>query len=826
MIHDMGSARYREKASPLASLRVRLMSLVILAMIPSFLLILITAADQQQSFVTDGSRQGITIPDPAAVARSERIIFTNFIGLLAVTGLTLGAAWFGSEFLVLRQVRNLVDTTRKLASGELSVRVASPRNAGELSELANAFNDMAAALEERDNELKRSHLALTSEIAERKVLLSALRDSERRFRAVFEQSFQFVGLLNADGILLEANQSALEFGGLTPTDVVGRPFWETYWWGATPDTRALLQAAIAEAASGRFIRYEVDVLGKDSAMVTIDFSLKPIKDEAGKVVLIISEGRDITERKQAEDALRRTEKLYRTLAQNLPQTAIMLFDQDLRYLIVEGSLLDTLGNPRQSTREKYEGKTVYDVLPPEQQAQFAPMYQAALEGKTSITEIVANGQAFQIQFIPVRNEDGAIFSGMVMLQDITERKQADDARRQSEERLRLLVQNMPVMMAAFDSNRNIIAWNRECEQVTGYSADEMIGNPDAMALLYPDPTYRERMLAEWSNRGHQYRDWEWKVRCKDGTIKTVSWFNISRQFPIPGWDAWSIGVDVTERVSAENALRDAHRKLEIRVRERTADLRAANEELSSFTYIVSHDLRAPLVNLKGFAGELRESVGIIDTGISTALPHLDEQQSADVLQAIQKDIPEALAFIESSVARMDHLTSAVLKLSRMGRRELNPEPINMDTLVQAIVNSLAHQIKQKQAAVTIGPLPEVNADRTAIEQIMGNLLSNAVNYLRPNCPGLIEVTGESSGDEATFHIKDNGRGIAPDDSHKVFEPFRRAGKPDTPGEGMGLAYTQAMVRRHGGRIWYTSQLGEGTTFSFTISNDFTKREQP
>jgi signal transduction histidine kinase len=101
-----------------------------------------------------------------------------------------------------------------------------------------------------------------------------------------------------------------------------------------------------------------------------------------------------------------------------------------------------------------------------------------------------------------------------------------------------------------------------------------------------------------------------------------------------------------------------------------------------------------------------------------------------------------------------------------------------------------------------------------------------VNYLRPDCPGLIEVTGESSGDEVTFHIKDNGRGIAPDDSHKVFEPFRRAGKPDTPGEGMGLAYTQAMVRRHGGRIWYTSQLGEGTTFSFTISNDFTKREQP
>ncbi len=826
MLHDMGSAKYREKASPLASLRVRLISLVILAMIPAFLLIMITAADQQQGNAVDGEKLGVTAPDPVALARSNRILFTNFVGLIAVTGLTLGAAWFGSEFLVLRRVRNLVDTTRQLASGDLSVRAESTKNAGELSELANAFNDMAAALEERDHELKRSHLALMSEIAERKVLLSALRDSERRFRAVFEQSFQFVALLNPDGILLEANRSALDFGGLSPMDVVGKPFWETYWWGLTPETRALLQVAVAEAAGGRFIRYEVDVLGKDNTVVTIDFSLKPIKDEAGKVVLIISEGRDITERKQAEDALRRTEKLYRTLAQNLPQTAIMLFDQDLRYLIVEGSLLEAPGSTRKTTREKYEGKMIWEVLPSDQQAQFAPHYRAALEGKSSSMEIATADRVYLMQFIPVKNEDGAIFAGMVMRQDITERKQAETVLHQSEERLRLLVQNMPVMMAAFDSNRNFIAWNRECEQVTGYSADEMIGNPEAMALLYPDPAYRERMLAEWSDRGHQYRDWEWKVRCKDGSVKTVSWFNISRQFPIPGWDAWSIGVDVTERVSAENALRDAHRKLEIRVRERTTDLRTVNEELSSFTYIVSHDLRAPLVNLKGFAGELRESVGIINDRINTALPHLDEQQTADVLQAIQKDIPEALAFIESSVARMDHLTSAVLKLSRMGRRELNPEPINMDALAQSIVNSLAHQIKQKQATVTIGSLPEVIADRTAIEQIMGNLLSNAVNYLRPNCPGYIEVTGESSGDEVTFHIKDNGRGIAPDDSHKVFEPFRRAGKPDAPGEGMGLAYTQAIVRRHGGRIWYTSQLGEGTTFSFTIYNDFMRREQP
>jgi signal transduction histidine kinase len=117
------------------------------------------------------------------------------------------------------------------------------------------------------------------------------------------------------------------------------------------------------------------------------------------------------------------------------------------------------------------------------------------------------------------------------------------------------------------------------------------------------------------------------------------------------------------------------------------------------------------------------------------------------------------------------------------------------------------------------------ADRTAMELIFGNLLSNAVLYLRPGCPGQIEVTGEAGSDETTFHIKDNGRGIAEEERNKVFEPFRRAGKPDTPGEGMGLAYVQALVRRHGGRIWFTSQPGVGTTFSFTIPNDLAKERQ-
>ena len=188
------------------------------------------------------------------------------------------------------------------------------------------------------------------------------------------------------------------------------------------------------------------------------------------------------------------------------------------------------------------------------------------------------------------------------------------------------------------------------------------------------------------------------------------------------------------------------------------------------------------------------------------------------MTALREDIPEALDFIGSSVSRMDEFINALLKLSRLGRRELTIEPLDMNALVQTTVKTLAHQIAARQATVSVQSLPQVIADETSMEQIMGNLLNNAVLYLDPSRQGEISVEGERNGNEAIFRVRDNGRGIAAADMEKVFAPFRRAGRQDVPGEGMGLAYVQKLVHRHGGRIRCESKLDVGTTFSFTISN--------
>ncbi|CAN1208876.1 EAL domain-containing protein [Tumidithrix helvetica PCC 7403] len=139
--------------------------------------------------------------------------------------------------------------------------------------------------------------------------------------------------------------------------------------------------------------------------------------------------------------------------------------------------------------------------------------------------------------------------------ELAERKRIEHELRQSEERFRSAIEHMPVMMSALDRAGNISTWNQECERVTGFSAAEIVDNPEAFALLYPDPIYRQQMLAAWAERGNNYRDWEWETTCKDGTVKTLSWSNISEKFPIPHWMSWGVAVDVSPRIQAEKQLR-------------------------------------------------------------------------------------------------------------------------------------------------------------------------------------------------------------------------------------------------------------------------------
>jgi PAS domain S-box-containing protein len=407
-----------------------------------------------------------------------------------------------------------------------------------------------------------------------------------------------------------------------------------------------------------------------------------------------------------------------------------------------------------------------------------------------------------------------------LIRDVTARQQAEAALRDSEARLHAIVQSAVDGIITIDIRGIIESFNPAAERLFGYTAAAVIGQN--VKMLMPSP-YREEhndYLARYLQTGEPKIigiGREVRGQRRDGTTfpmaLAVSEVNLDGRRLFTG-----IVHDLTARVQAEEALRQAYNTLEQRVQERTAALQEANDNIRRFAYIVSHDLRAPLINLHGFADELRDASAVLTEVLPAIVPHLEERQRPEVTRALEEEIPEALGFIETAVTRMDRLIEAVLQLSRLGRRALQREPIDTATLVHETLRTLAHQIAQRQVQVTVGPLPVVHADRVSLAQIFGNLLGNAVAYLEPSRPGAIAITAVQRPGVTEFAVQDNGRGIAEDDIPRVFEPFRRVGRQDVPGEGMGLAYVRTLVRRHGGDITCQSRLGVGTTFTFTIAH--------
>ncbi|MBW2644866.1 MAG: PAS domain S-box protein [Deltaproteobacteria bacterium] len=377
-----------------------------------------------------------------------------------------------------------------------------------------------------------------------------------------------------------------------------------------------------------------------------------------------------------------------------------------------------------------------------------------------------------------------------------------------------IMDSMIDTLIVVDSDGKIKTVNRATCELLGYKEEELVGSPVESISESKDMFLEETKLKELIDDG-KIANCETEYKPKLGaTIPML--FSGSVVIDKDGAINYVVctASDITERKLAEEKLQQY-----------AAELEQMNEEVKSFAYIVSHDLRAPLVNLKGFSEELtyslKEGKGLLDKYIA----HIDEKDTAQFATIFDQDVPEAIGFIGSSVDRMDRLINAILKLSRIGRRDLAPVPINMDELVQPILKSLTHQVGQHKGKITVGALPEVVVDKTAMEQIMGNLLDNAVKYLDPGRPGKIEISAEKGDEETIFHVRDNGRGIEQKDMHKVFEIFRRAGKDDVQGEGMGLAYVRTLIRRHGGRIWCESEPDVGTTFSFTLTHKLRAEDQ-
>lgn len=278
--------------------------------------------------------------------------------------------------------------------------------------------------------------------------------------------------------------------------------------------------------------------------------------------------------------------------------------------------------------------------------------------------------------------------------------------------------------------------------------------------------------------------------------------------------------------TAQDLLRRANEGLEAAVARRTAELQRANQEVQRFAYIVSHDLRSPLVNVLGFTSELDEARKTIHAYLTDLIERHPGLHDEATWNAVEKDLPEALGFIRTSTEKMDRLINSILQLSRQGKRQLVPEMLDMDALVAGVIDTLHQRAHDAGAEISAGPLPKLESDRMAIEQILSNLAENAIKYLSPARAGEIRIEGRRNGHLVEIDVVDNGRGIAPQDHERIFELFRRSGAQDQPGEGIGLANVRALAYRLGGLVEVESELDRGSVFRLSLPARFIATEQP
>ena len=374
-----------------------------------------------------------------------------------------------------------------------------------------------------------------------------------------------------------------------------------------------------------------------------------------------------------------------------------------------------------------------------------------------------------------------------------ERQRAEESLRESEERLRTVIQHMPVLMVAFDQQGSIVAWNQECERVTGYRADEMVGDPKAMERLYPHAAQRMAMMAEWRWPPRDYRGREWELTCKDKTLRTVSWSNISKAFPVAEWSSWVIGIDITAAKRAQTEREQMQSKLL-----QTQKL----ESLGVLAGGIAHDFNNLLTGILGNAG--------------LALLRMGDSDPAR----------ELVHRVVSASERAAELTRQMLAYA--GKASFEIRPISLSEHILETTHHLTATISKKVAfELQLGDgLPAVEVDPAQIQQLAMNLIINAAESCGDD-PGTVTIstqlvqvekgqheqwfTGEtlSPGLYVCLEVQDTGSGMDTETVARIFDPFFTT---KFTGRGLGLSTVLGIVRAHRGGLHVKSSPGQGSTF--------------
>lgn len=635
---------------------------------------------------------------------------------------------------------------------------------------------------------KEYNCAFARDITDRKKGIEQLRISEQRYRTLADNIGIGIAHVDIDRNIVIVNSAVGSMFNLDPSVFVGRKCYKMF-----ERTRGTCSNCPGDEAikTGRPAEMEAEGVRPDGSRFPVRVQAFPLFSEQGKPTGFIEVAEDLTESKRTEEEI---EQFF-----NMTGYMVCIASLDGYFTKVNDTFEQTLGYSRQELLSR----PYLDFVHP--------------DDKEKTIAVVENNLAMGDPVIDFENryrcKDGSykwlswasrpiVERGITyaIAYDITDRKLAEQAVKETQERFSDFFMNAPIGFHIVGPDQVLIDINEAELAMLGYDRDEVVGKKKWTDLIVSEQKQQfEKQWHDITTKGHA-KNLEYTLAHKDGYRIDVV-LNASSRFDEHGNLINTRGsvLNITARKRAEKARNNLIKELE-----------AKHKELEAVLYAASHDLKSPLVNIQGFGHELLESCNLLRSALS--VEKKDEKLEKAVDTALNKDIPESLEFILTSIKKMDSLLSGLLDVCRLNTAAVNIGLIDMNEMMAEVLASMEYQIENAGATVESENLPPCLGDPSQINRVFTNLLTNALKFLSPERPGNIRIHAGSRRNQSIYCVEDNGIGIAPEHLDKIFEIFYQLDPAGRQGEGIGLAIVKRIIDRHNGKIWAESIAGKGSKF--------------